>query len=171
MAIGLMKLFGAVLTVLSAWYLGHLMAKPYRLRITALEQGIGILGQLRPEIGWHHRILATAFERASRPFPAWQSMAHSLAERIGEHDTDFASAFRQALQCVPGLWEQDLVVWNELGHVLGQSAAEFQLNHLQAAEMELTRLLHEARSQGLKTARLTETLVSLAGLALVIVLI
>lgn len=166
-----MKLLGALLTVMAAWWLGRLMARPYRLRVTALEQGIGVLEQLRPEIAWHQRILDVAFQRASRSYSVWQPVAEILSQQIGQHESNFATAFHQALITVPGLWEKDLAVWDELGQVLGQSSAEFQIDHLQAAEAELARNLNEARSQGLKTAHLTEILVSLVGVALVIVLI
>jgi stage III sporulation protein AB len=162
---------GAVCLVAAAWGLGRMMGRPYRLRVTVLEQGLGLLAQLRPEIAWHHRILVMAFQRASRPYPLWHPMVQTLADQIERHETDFASAFHEAVAEVPGLWQRDREVWDELGSVLGQSAVEYQMEHLHAAEELLMKNLSEAQSQGLKTARMTEILMSCAGAALAILLI
>ncbi len=148
-----------------------MMARPYRLRVEVLQQGLGLLSQMRSEIAWHHRVLAQAFERASRPYPLWQPMVQALTQRLELHEMDFASAFHDALAEVPGLWQTDREVWDELGAVLGQSSVEYQIEHLHSAAELLNTNLGEAQTHGLKTARMTEVLISCAGAALAILLI
>ncbi|OLZ08548.1 stage III sporulation protein AB [Sulfobacillus thermosulfidooxidans] len=166
-----MKLVGAICIIAAAWWVGRLLAKPYRQRIVCLEQGLALLDQLRAEIGWHHRVLTDAFKRASCSYSAWKPMAEYLSQQIDQHETDFTTAFHHALDRVLGLWTKDREIWENLGQVLGKSAVDYQLEHLQSAHHELARQLTDARTQGLKTARMMEALVSLTGVAIVIVLI
>ncbi len=166
-----MKLMGAILVVVAGWWLGRLFAAPYRQRIKCLEQGLGLLEQLRSEIGWHHRVLVEAFQRASHSYPAYEPMAQSLFEQIAQHESDFATAFQKALYRVTGLWESDRQIWSNLAQMLGKSSVDYELEYLQQTREELARQLGEARTQGSKTARMLEVLVSLTGVAIVIVLI
>ncbi len=166
-----MKIIGALLVIVAAWWLGRVLAKPYRQRILCLEQGMGLLEQLRSEIGWHHRILTDAFTRASCTYSAWKPMADHLSQQIDQHESDFTMAFHHALIQVSGLWDKDREIWENLGQVLGKSSVDYQVEYLQSTHQELARQLTDARTQGLKTARMMEALVSLTGVAIVIVLI
>ncbi len=167
----IMKLVGSLLVIIAAWWLGHFFADPYRQRIRCLEQGLGLLDRLRSEIGWHHRVLTDAFQRASDSYAAWKPMAEYLSQQIDGHESAFTTAFHHALSRVSGLWDSDREIWENLAQVLGKSSVDYQLEYLQGTQEKLARQLQEARTQGLKTARMMEILVSLTGVAIVIVLI
>ena len=164
-----MKVIGALLVVLAGWWLGRSLADPYRQRIKCLEQGLGLLDQLRSEIGWHRRVLTEAFLRASLSYPAYGPMAEYLSQQIMDHEDDFPTAFHNALNRVPGLWDKDREIWGNLAQVIGKSSVDYELDYMQGTHEELARQLVEARTQGLKTARMLEVLVSLTGVAIVVV--
>lgn len=166
-----MKWFGAVLAILSTISVAHYLARPYRFRISALEQWIRLLEQLVPAIGWKKLPLQEAFSEASRGYPLLTPVLRKLNQLLNSREMDFFAAFSGALREESWIWDEDRRILEELGRVLGRSSSVYQEDHIKGAISELQRVLQEARGRGLKQARLVESLTSAAGIALVILLL
>lgn len=166
-----MKWMGMGLMLGASLWLARVMARPYRMRVAALDDWRQMLGQLEPLIGWRQMPLAEAFDRAARTHPGRQRAIASLVGSLGSRDEDFATAFSRALAADSALFAEDREALMALAPVLGKSVAGYQVQHLADARGDIERILAEARQYGLKKARLVESLVSVAGIAAIILLI
>lgn len=166
-----MKPLGAAVFLVASWGLARIVASPYRRRVRALEDWFYLLGHLGSLIGWRQLPLAAAFIEAVRTYPLRQPVAQRLHDLLSHRDEDFGTSFAQALETDGDLWPADRAVLERLGRELGRASVEYEEQNIAHAREEIGRLLGQARQADLKHARLLESLVSMAGVAVVILLI
>lgn len=166
-----MKWLGALLVVLVAVYLGRMLGRPYRRRWVLLSTWERCAGFLIPLIVWNQMPLPQALNRAAEAYPALSPMLGRVVEKLLERDSDVVTAFQHGLAPETSLKRGDGEVLEDFASKLGSSAAEFQGDLLKSTESRLHQLAEESRVVDLKQARLLETLVSLSGVALVILLL
>ena len=166
-----MKWVGALLVVIAAVYLGRHLGRPYRRRCAVLMTWERCAGFLIPLIVWHQMPLPQALSRAAEAYPTLSLMLDRVVAKLDERDADVVTAFRHGLASEPSLKPTDGEVLEDFASKLGSSSAQFQQDLLQSTELRLHQLAEESRVMDLKQARLLETLVSLSGVALVILLL
>lgn len=166
-----MRWIGGLLVIGTAIYLGRLLGRPYRRRWLLLTTWERCTGFLIPLISWHHMPLTQALGRASRAYPPLSPILDRVVLELDGRDRDVVAAFHQGLQVEPALKAGDREVLADLAVKLGSSSVEFQSDLLRTTELRMHQLAEESRLADLKQARLMETLVSLSGVALVILLL
>ncbi len=159
------------MVVVAAVYLGRLLGRPYRRRWAFLMAWERCAGFLVPLIVWHHMPLPQALSRASEAYPTLSPMLDRVTAKLEERDVDIVAAFRYGLESEPSLRSAEGDLLEDFASKLGSSSAPFQQDLLQSTELRLHQLAEESRVMDLKQARLLETLVSLSGVALVILLL
>lgn len=115
--------------------------------------------------------LARALAEAARGQPLLAPAVAHLVGELGHPDAEPSSSWTRLLERVPGLWEEDRVLLSELGGVLGKSDATAQQAELQALDIELHRLVAEARRKEAQDGRLYPALVGALGLMVVILML
>lgn len=166
-----MRFVGALLLVVSTILLSRQAGRPFRTRVRALEQWQGFFDHLAPLIGFRQMPLLQAFETACRPYPMVAPAVRRLKEVLGTGQLSFEEGFSQVIGEVAHLWSEDRTILIDLGYVLGKSDKSYQEHHLEALKPEVQRLLKRAREDGIKHARLIETLGAVAGIGLAIIMV
>lgn len=166
-----MKGIGALLVVGSAVWLGRALAKPLRRRVMLLEAWANCIGFLIPAIVWQQTPLPTALSDAARAYPILSKVLNSITQQLAERLIDVGTAFERALVEESALRPRDRQLLGDMAAKLGTSATSYQSDMLRTTEALVRQVAKEARGEDLKQARLVESLISLSGLALVILLL
>lgn len=166
-----LRLVAAGLVIGAAWGLGRQAARPFSLRVRTLEEWRRFLQHLVPLIVWRRIPLREALVEAVRGQPELVGSVSRFVEMSQDPDVDFSQAWVDLLQNMPGLWEADRRVLNNLGLELGMSDAQYQEEHLATAQAELGRLLDEARVKRAHDGRLVPALVTALGVMVVIMML
>jgi len=166
-----LKVTGLVVTGGAILGLTRQAGFPYRQRVRVLEEWERALARLVPLIGWRHLPLKDACRLAVKGLPVigpyWLRMVASLDDR----EVDFLTAFNTMVDHLPGLWADDRPVLQEVGRLLGQSAAIYQEALLARGLADVSRLLEEARQQSQSDGRVMPALVGAVGALLLILLL
>ncbi len=166
-----MRWMGGLFVIVAAIYVGRLMGRPYRRRWLLLTTWERCAGFLIPLIAWHRMPLSQALSRASRAYPPLSPILDRVVRELDARESDVVAAFRHGLGMEPALQHGDREVLEDMAVKLGTSSVEFQSDLLRTTESRLHQLAQESRVVDLKQARLLETLISLSGVALVILLL
>ena len=166
-----MRWVGGLFVVIAAVWLGRAVARPFRRRVQLLEAWVKCVGFLVPAISWRQATLSQALQEAAITYPILRSQLESVVDLLATRATDISQAFAQSLAGESALHPRDREVLIDMAAKLGSSAPDYQKEMLRSTEMLLKELASDARVEDLKQARLLESLISLSGVALVILLL
>ncbi len=157
--------------ILAAVLLGRILGRPYRRRWLLLSTWERCTSFLIPLISWQQIPLTQALGRAARAYPPLSVMLDQVVGELEKRESDVVGAFQHGLAAESALKFREREVLEDLAAKLGSSSVEFQSDLLKTTESRMRQLAEESRVMDLKQARLLETLVSLSGVALVILLL
>lgn len=161
----------ASMVLISALGLARLVGRPYHARVRTLDEWIRVIRHLEPLMAWRQWPLGRALVEASRGQSRIGPAVVRWHERLSNPDQSFAEAWSGLLQELPGLWDADRHVLEDLGRVLGASDIQSQRSELQATSLELTRLMGDARRQEAQDGRLYPALVGALGVMVVLMML
>ncbi|MCL5971611.1 MAG: stage III sporulation protein AB [Firmicutes bacterium] len=166
-----MRWLGALFVVIAAVWLGRLMARPFRRRVQLLDAWVKCIGFLVPAISWRQAALSQALQEAANTYPILEPHLRTVVDLLATRAMDIAQAFSQSLAAESALRPRDREVLIDMAAKLGSSSPDYQKEMLRTTELLLKELASDARKEDLKQARLLESLISLSGVALVILLL
>ena len=162
---------GGLFVVIAAVWLGRAVARPFRRRVQLLDAWVKCVGFLVPAIVWRQAALSQAFQEASITYPILGPQLRTVVKLLATRAVDISQAFAQSLAEESALRPREREVLTDMAAKLGSSAPDYQKEMLRTTEMLLKELASDARMEDLKQARLLESLISLSGVALVILLL
>jgi stage III sporulation protein AB len=172
---------GAVLVAAVAWQAGRLLVRPLALRPCELAAWQTFLARLEAEVAWEGRELADAMARAAQHLDGdLVAVVTGIAEEAGGTGRVAGSPPRHRLMAdiwtdgvnqAPWLMPEDRARLRALAPVLGRYSREEQARQLRAVRDSLKGAEAEARTRRDRQGRALATLVTLAGVALVVLLV
>jgi stage III sporulation protein AB len=163
---------GAVLVALAAWQGGVLLARPFREHVRELARWQSFLRRLEAEMAWEGRDLNEALTRAGRGIGGGVEpvVAHFIRE-AAQPALGTAELWALALEHALWLGPDDQAHLRDLGPVLGRYSRQDQVRELEAARQALAVAERVARETEGRQARTLSSLVTLAGMAVAILLV
>lgn len=172
---GAIRVTGALLVVFSCTGMGMFYGYEVQRRIREMKQLQSHLILLRGDVRYMRSSLPEAFAAAAgRGNDIWCAFFSTVADRLGSHEADdFATAFLQSMKLVrekSALKQQELVMLEEFGQMLGKMDYEMQMNAFEWFFEQEGELVNGLEKQADKKVLLSKSLGILAGVFLVIVM-
>lgn len=170
----MLKLFGAVLVVLSCALIGMLQARRMSDRPMQIRRFVRILGQLETEISYGFTPLPDALGRigkqSAEPFA---SLFAEIAGRLAKEEAAVLDIWKHTMvrrwgQTAMRGSEKEVIV--QLGFTLGTTDREDQVKHLRLAAKQLETIEAEAEEEKRKYEKMWRSLGLLGGLLIALIM-
>ncbi|UOY89772.1 stage III sporulation protein SpoIIIAB [Bacillus glycinifermentans] len=170
----MLKLFGAVLILAAATWIGFEMAKPFSERPKQIRQLLAALQSLEAEIMYGHTPLRLASkhiaEQLSEPV---SSLFETFSHKLGEGTASAGAAWEDSLRKVwpeTALKTKEFDILRQFGETLGRHDLVSQQKHIKLALTHLETEEAEANLAQAKNEKMVKSLGFLSGLLLVLLL-
>lgn len=172
----MIKLLGAVLILFAGTAIGFVQASGYVNRSKQLRHMIHALQRLETEIDYGQTALPDALVKCSDGIEAPVSTIFTKTAQLlsAEQELSMSEAWQQAIDEVWGataLRASEKEALLRMGSVLGMSASEDQLKHLQLAQLQLKNEEEQAREEQLRYANMWRSLGTLGAILIVILMV
>lgn len=168
----MIKIFGALLVVLSCSGVGFYIAQSFVNRTKEIRQLQNIISYMETEIIYGHTPLLNIIQNiTTREKGTINSIFIALNKELNQNAKSFALCWQEAFEekgNKTSLRPSELRIMQQLGSILGQSDRESQQKHLRIAFTHLQKEEQDAHELQKKYEKLSRTLGVLTGILFVI---
>lgn len=165
------KILGALMVFGSATLFGRRLSRPVRQRIVALSEWDRCLTRLGAEMGWRQRPLLSALKVSAREMEALESVVAKLGEELAGEELPLDRAVDRALADDHRLGREERDLLAKLIVFLSTAPVHQHTGPIAAAQRELGQIGEGLKTEGMKEVRLVETLSTLTGVAMAVLLL